>query len=174
MAKDGTSRGGARSGAGRKTKALSDKILEGRLVPSDVAPPTDLEAAEMPPVSEFMERSQNGGEKLLAKDIYTDLWRWLKTRGAEKAISKQLMEQYSMTVARWIQCENLISEYGFISKHPTTKAPIASPYVSMSRDYLKQITQLWYQIFQVVRETSGSPDGRMPQDDMMEKLLSGS
>ena len=30
MAKDGTGRGGARAGAGRKSKALSDKIIEGK------------------------------------------------------------------------------------------------------------------------------------------------
>ena len=30
MAKDGTRRGGARVGAGRKPKALADRMLEGR------------------------------------------------------------------------------------------------------------------------------------------------
>ena len=30
MAKDGTARGGARVGAGRKGKALTDKLIEGR------------------------------------------------------------------------------------------------------------------------------------------------
>ena len=30
MAKDGTVRGGARAGAGRKSKALADKIIEGK------------------------------------------------------------------------------------------------------------------------------------------------
>ena len=30
MAKDGTQRGGARPGAGRKPKALKEKLLEGR------------------------------------------------------------------------------------------------------------------------------------------------
>ena len=31
MAKDGTQRGGARPGAGRKPKALKEKLLEGRI-----------------------------------------------------------------------------------------------------------------------------------------------
>ena len=30
MAKDGTNRGGARAGAGRKSKSLNDKISEGK------------------------------------------------------------------------------------------------------------------------------------------------
>ena len=33
MAKDGTNRGGARPGAGRKKKALADKIMEGKALP---------------------------------------------------------------------------------------------------------------------------------------------
>jgi hypothetical protein len=33
MAKDGTNRGGARAGAGRKKKALADKISEGKTGP---------------------------------------------------------------------------------------------------------------------------------------------
>ena len=36
MAKDGTSRGGARVGAGRKPKALREKLLEGNLGHRDI------------------------------------------------------------------------------------------------------------------------------------------
>ena len=35
MAKDGTSRGGARVGAGRKPKALADKVKDGQAVHQD-------------------------------------------------------------------------------------------------------------------------------------------
>ena len=78
-----------------------------------------------------------------------------------------------MSVARWIQCEKAVSEYGFIAKHPTTGAAIASPYVAMSREYMKQINQCWYQIYQVVRDSaSDTVIGSSPQDELMEKLLS--
>ena len=77
-----------------------------------------------------------------------------------------------MAVARWIQCEMAISEYGFLAKHPTTGAAIASPYVAMSREYMKQINQIWYQIFQLVKENCSSEfQGASPQDDLMERLL---
>ena len=77
-----------------------------------------------------------------------------------------------MSVARWIQCEIAISEYGFLAKHPTTGAAIASPYVSMSREYMKQVNQCWYQIFQIVKENCTSDfQGPSPQDDLMERLL---
>ena len=36
MAKDGTNRGGARVGAGRKPKALQEKLLEGNLGHRDI------------------------------------------------------------------------------------------------------------------------------------------
>ena len=82
------------------------------------------------------------------------------------------IEQYAMSVSRWIQCEQCISEYGFLAKHPTTGNAIASPYVSMSRDYMKQVNAAWYQIYQVVRDNcSVEWGGASPQDDLMERLL---
>ena len=35
MAKDGTTRGGARIGAGKKSKSLDEKILEGKFNPAE-------------------------------------------------------------------------------------------------------------------------------------------
>ena len=82
------------------------------------------------------------------------------------------IEQYAMSAARWIQLEQITSEYGFISKHPTTGAAIASPFVSMAQAYNKQTQQLWYQIFQLVKENCSTPFSGTPQDDVMERLLS--
>ena len=48
-----------------------------------------------------------------------------------------MVEQYAMSVSRWIQCEEIVSSTGFLAKHPTTGAAIASPYVSMSQSYMK-------------------------------------
>lgn len=92
--------------------------------------------------------------------------------GCENLVNTQLIEQYEMSVSRWIQCEECISEYGFLARHPTTGNAIASPYVSMSRDYMKQSSQLWFQIFQVVKENNATTyQGNTPQDDVMERLL---
>ena len=76
-----------------------------------------------------------------------------------------------MSVARWLQCEQAISEYGFLAKHPTTGAACASPYVQMSQQYMRQINSVWYQIFQVVKENCSEEFMGTPQDDMMELLL---
>ena len=87
-------------------------------------------------------------------------------------VNNQLIEQYAMSVSRWIQCEECI-QYSFLAKHPTTSAAIASPYVAMSREYMKQVNQCWYQIYQIVKENcSVEFGGRSPQDDLMERLLS--
>ena len=174
MAKDGTNRGGPRVGAGRKPKALEDKITEGRpALVLEMPDAADLDGEDMPPVKDYMKAAQKNGDKFSAEEIYKETWTWLQQRHCEKIVSPQLIQQYAMSVARWIQCETAISEYGFLAKHPTTGAAIASPYVSMSREYMKQVNSCWYQISQIVREnTQGEYQGASPQDDLMERLLS--
>ena len=173
MAKDGTNRGGARVGAGRKPKALTEKINEGRPgfamdLPNDVS----FEGVEMPPVKSYLMATQKNGQEFHAREVYQETWKWLKARHCEELVSPQIIQQYAMSVARWIQCETAISEYGFLAKHPTTGAAISSPYVSMSREFMKQINQCWLQIFQVVKENStGDYQGANPQDELMERLL---
>jgi hypothetical protein len=173
MAKDGTNRGGARVGAGRKSKALSEKIHEGRaasVVQLPEAP--ELQGADMPPAKYYMTVTQKSGIELDAEQVYEETWNWLKSRRCEDLVSIQIIHQYAMAVARWIQCEMAVSEYGFLAKHPTTGAAIASPYVAMSREYMKQVNQIWFQIFQIVKENnSASYQGANPQDDLMERLL---
>ena len=174
MAKDGTNRGGARVGSGRKSKALVDKISDGRLNSAMILPePTEINGVDVPPLKEYLRANQKSGKDLCAEEVYKDTWLWLKARGCEMLVNNQLIEQYAMSVSRWIQCEECISEYGFLAKHPTTSAAIASPYVAMSREYMKQVNQCWYQIYQIVKENcSVEFGGRSPQDDLMERLLS--
>ena len=170
MAKDGTNRGGARPGAGRPRKALTEKIAEGKSA-EVMMQPADIESAETPPVRDFMKEIQRDGTKLLADDVYTETYQWLKERSCEKIVSRQLVEQYAMSISRWIHCEQIVTKYGYISKHPTTGAAIASPYVAMSQNYMKQANQIWNQIFQIVRENCSVEFQGNPQEDMMEKLL---
>ena len=139
MAKDGSNRGSARPGTGRKPKALTEKISEG---------------------------------KTAAEEVYNETYVWLKARGCEKLVTVQMVEQYAMSVSRWIQCEEIVSSTGFLAKHPTTGAAIASPYVTMSQSYMKQTNYCWMQIYQIVKENcSVEFQGNTPQDDVMERLL---
>ncbi len=76
-----------------------------------------------------------------------------------------------MSVARWIQCEEAISRFGFLAKHPTTGNAIASPYVHEPRLRESRSMRTGFQIYQIVRENcSVEYDGSSPQDDLMEAV----
>ena len=174
-----TGHGGARTGAGRKKKPLADKILEGnpgkrKLTILEFTDTPDLAGEDMPPAREYLSSTQKDGRPLIAEEVYTVTWNWLNARGCAALIPAQMVEQYAMAVARWIQCEEYITEYGFLAKHPTTKAAIQSPYVNMSQSFGKHANTIWYQIYQIVRENCATEyKGNAPHDDIMERLLSG-
>lgn len=178
MAKDGTNRGGARVGSGAKKKPLVDKIAEGnpgkrKLTVIDFDSETvALEGEKMPKPSDMLSAIQKDGKKLIADEVYENTWQWLAERKCTALVSPQLLERYAMSVARWIQCEEAITEWGFLSRHPTTNGPCASPYVSMSQNFMSQANRLWTEIFQIVKENCTSEyTGATPQDDAMERLL---
>lgn len=173
MAKDGTARGGARPGSGPKRKALTEKISAGKTAQVIELPESaSLEGVDMPPVKEYMKAKQKNGGDLCAEEIFAETWVWLKKVGCTDYVNTQLVNQYAMSVARQIQCEQCISEYGFLAKHPTTGAACQSPYVAMLQQFTKQANQSWYQIYQIVRENcSVEYSGSTPADDVMERLL---
>ncbi|MCD8196615.1 MAG: P27 family phage terminase small subunit [Lachnospiraceae bacterium] len=173
-AKDGSNRGGARPGAGAKRKPLVDKIAEGSANATMLSfpEPAELTGLKMPSPSKFLSAEQRDGSKTEAAKIYKKTWRWLNERGCAAYVSPQLIERYSMAAARWIQVEGIIDEFGFLAKHPTTGAAIASPFVAMSQNYLALADRIWSEIFQIVKENcTVSYDGGTPQDDLMEQLL---
>ena len=177
MAKDGTNRGGARIGAGAKKKPLAEKIAEGnpgrrKLTVIDFNDTADLEGQPMPKPSAMLSATQKDGKTLIAAEIYEATWKWLSERGCTSLVSPQLLERYAMSVARWIQCEEAVTEYGFLAKHPTTGNAIQSPYVAMSQNFMSQTNRLWMEIYQIVKENcAGEYGGTTPQDDVMERLL---
>ena len=177
MAKDGTIRGGARVGAGAKKKPLADKIMEGnpggrKLTVIEFNNTADLKGLSMPEPNKMLEAIQKDGKALIAGEIFKNTWQWLNERNCAALVSPQLLERYAMSVARWIQCEEAVTEYGFLAKHPTTGNAIQSPYVAMGQNYMSQTNRLWMEIFQIVKENSvGEYSGTNPQDDVMERLL---
>ena len=177
MAKDGTNRGGARPGAGRKKKALHDKIIEGNpgkreLTVMRFSDILDMEGVEMPRPHEMLSARQRDGKPLQAEEIYRITCSWLADRKCEKLVSQQVLERYAMCAAWWIQCEEALTAYGLLGKHPTTGQPIISPFVTISAGYMNQTNRLWNEIFQIVKENcSGEYNGDTPQEDVMERLL---
>ena len=176
MARDGTARGSNIKGnAGRKSKALAEKMATGnpggrKLKIIDLPDGAELEGEDIPEPSSYIKSKQKAVGEFDAEHIYRYIYLYLKEKGCDKLVSKHLVEQYAMSVSRLMQCEEAISEYGFLSKHPTTGAACASPFVAMAQNYQKQVNTIWYQIFQVVRENC-SQDYNPDESDPMELLL---
>ncbi len=140
--------GGARIGAGQKKKALSERIVEGnpgkrKLTVMEFTDTADLQGEKMPPPRDYLAARQKNGKELLAVEVYERTWTWLHERGCAHLIPAQILEQYAMAISRWIQCEECITEYGFLAKHPTTGNAIPSPYVSMSQSEVYERTWTW-------------------------------
>ena len=186
MAKDGTNRGGRRVRAGDKPHPLVDKIAAGKaakilevpdlhpesmLEADDLDDAADLYGEDMPTPSDYLSARQKDGKPLGADALYKETWKWLKDRGCEKFVNPRLIEAYAQAFTRYIQCEEAISTYGLLGKHPTTGGAIASPFVQMSQSFQKQANLIWYEIFDIVKQNTTTAFISTPQDDMMERLL---
>ena len=167
-------RGGRRSGAGRKKSAVSEKAANGNPGgrPLEVLDIPEMEGADMPTPHDFLSAKQHDGSTLEAGEIYRETWEWLQKIGIAQKVSPQLLERYAMCSARWIQCEEMTTRLGYLSKHPTTGKPIPSPFINIGINYMNQANRLWDEIFQIVKENCSTEyDGLNPQDDVMERLL---
>ncbi len=187
MAKDGTNRGGRRVRAGDKPLPLADKIANGKaakvlevtmpqetvLEAPDLEVESDMPGEDMPSPSDYLSSRQKDGKPLGADALYIETWKWLKERGCEKFVNPRLIESYAQAFTRYIQCEEAISIYGLLGKHPTTGGAIASPFVQMSQSFQKQANLIWYEIFDIVKQNCTTAFTGNPQDDIMEALLSG-
>lgn len=177
MAKDGTNRGGRRVNCGRKKDALVEKLEKGK--PAQVMRfPTsadlmrdDFFLADMPEPSDYLSAAQRDGKPFGADDIYRETVEWLRKRQCADFVNPRLVESYAESFARYIQCSEAISRFGFVTQHPESGVIRQSPYVAMSLHYLKQANAQWYEIFQIVKENSLTAFDGNPQDDMMERLL---
>ena len=190
MAKDGSMRGGQRSRSGPAKKDAATKLIEGKkakVIPVDPAmqkggtdipvndriiAPDNIDGEEMPPVDEWINEKQFDGEPWSAAELTKNAYDWLKTYGCHKLITRQQLYGYAVSAARWVQCQRGISKYGFLAKHPTTGAPIESPYVKMAEKFFKSMTAAWFGIFQIVKENCTTELGDSnPYEQMMNDLL---
>lgn len=166
-------RGGKRPGAGRKPKSNLEKAQNGnpggrKLTMLDIP---DVEGVQMPKPNELLSATQRDGTELRAKQIYEDTWNWLNSIGCAGYVSPQTIERYAMCVARWLQCEEMTNELGFLSKHPTTGKPVTSPFINIGINYMNQASRQWDNIMQIVKENcSVDFSGTNPNDDL-ERLL---
>lgn len=165
--------GGRRTNSGRKAKPLSDKLIEGKsnikTIQFDVSP--DLTGEEIPKPKEYLKAQQKQGA-LIAVEIRKEVWEWLRKRKCEHLIPMLIIDQFAMTYARWIQAEEARSEFGPLSKHPTTGNAQLSPFVGIAQSESKVALNIWNEIYSIVRANcTDNFEGSSPQDDVMERLL---
>ena len=71
-----------------------------------------------------------------------------------------------------MHCEQAISKFGLLGKHPMMSAVIASPFVAMSQSFGKQANVYCYEIYEIVRATATRDYSEAtPADQLMERLL---
>ena len=100
MAKDGTARGGARVGAGRKPKALADKIAQGASADVlDLPKPADMEGVTVPPVKDFLKAAQKSGVDLCAEEVFKSTYH--RSRQSELCVADE-----SMALGERCRCGN--------------------------------------------------------------------
>lgn len=170
--------GGARTGAGRKSKSLMAKLENNsghrpiKYIPMETL--SEINGEDIPEPSEWLaDKTKNSQRESMAQKIYEDTWLWLKERKCDHLVTKEQIEQYASSVARYVQCEEGISAFGLLAKHATTNMPIPSPYVAMSEKFLRRANGLWAGIYQIVKENCSVPFGTTEEDDIMLKLLRG-
>ena len=164
-------RGPAPGTGGRPRKSLDEKLLDGKK-PSVLKGGAD-KIQMYPEAAEFLSREQRMELPLRAKEVYERVYAWLVRFGCENYVTKDTVDLYALSIARWVQCEEAVSKAGLLSKHPTTGAPIASTFSIMAREYAKQAIAVWDRIYAVVRENaSGDYASGAPNMDLMEMLLS--
>lgn len=104
-----------------KKQPLFDKITNGKAENEKIMlKPVKLDSKQVPKIKEFAKELQADGSSLQAELIFDETLQWLKERSCDQLVSRQLIEQYSVSAARWIHCESMVSQYGYISEHPTT------------------------------------------------------
>ena len=159
--------GGARAGAGRKKRPLTDKILEGnpgkREIKTVQFPKTNnhLENHDSRNQVEYDARhapdflAQNGlecGDNVpSAKKIYTLLMAFIKSSGCERLISTNLVEDFAHLRRSYLECEYMNRTRGRIANGKR------SPYVTMAVDYNKQALAIYDRIWNIIAQNSEHP-----------------
>jgi hypothetical protein len=162
MAKDGTRRGGARPGAGRKKKqpvAPVEAVLQNNVV-------TEAEREDFPQFDRQLYEAKGEFSLSKAENIYFSVYKFVKENGAENRVPKELVELFAVTFTRWGQAEEQITKAGFTAEHPTTGAPCKSPLVDVSNTYSKQAHNYWYSIWAAVKDSEATTE----IDDMEDML----
>ena len=163
------SRGGKRPGAGRKPKALVDKLADGNVGhrPIKVLKFGDKNGGR-PECPDYLKNKNNrSGEFPSAEEVWNMVLDWLETTGCVHLIPPDYIAEYTLLKVRWIEAEARIDMAGFLSKHPITGQPITSPLIKSGIEYLKAANAAWDKIWKIVAQNCETEFRNDTPDDML-------
>ena len=166
-------RGGARPGAGRPKKPLSDKVLEGNpgkreltVVQFDERKKSKPENSNtgiqtgiqrknqtaQPPrgMPSYLDMiAKEGGETLPpAGEIFSMLTAWVEGSGCGDIVAPNLVEDFAFLRRAYLECEYMNRKLGRIASGKR------SPYVNMALDYQKAMMAVYNQIWTIISQNS--------------------
>jgi len=175
--------GGKRPGAGRPRKPLSVRIEEG-IGEVRHAKPQVIEFPETPPVNQKsnskpkskrkvntlptfleMKSKEGGGDIPSALEIYEQTLDWVISTGCEKFVMPQLIEDFAFTRRSYLESEYMNKTLGRVMKDGKS-----SPYVKAAIEYLKQMTALYREIWQIVAQNSTTDYTKNGSNAFLDKL----
>jgi len=163
--------GGARKGAGRPKKALSDKLLDGnpgkrRIKILDIPGAQE----EIPKAPYYLNRfNAIGMEDPDVAEIYKETAEWLQKTGCLHLVNPAFITEYAATKVRWMQLEFVVSKA--IAYRDDKGDIIANPIYDAALKYLKAADAVWSKIWAVVAQNSETFYGEDPNNDVMLYLL---
>jgi len=164
--------GGARKGAGRPRKSLSDKLLEGNPgkrkirvldIPGteETAPEPPLYLASFEPYAYKLEPNSS--------DIYRETVEWLKTTGCLRLINPAYILEYAVLKSRWVLFEQCVSKSYILQDHKGDYQ--TNTYAELALKYIKAADAAWSKIWEIVAQNSETFYGEDPNNDVMLYLL---
>ena len=150
-------KGGARPGAGRKPKALVDKIADENAGhrPHKVLEFEGEARAGRPECPAYLrEKTNRSGSYPNAEEIFTMVVDWLETTGCLRLIPPDYIAEYTLLRVRWMEAEARTDLVGFLGKHPINQAPISSPIIKAGIEYWKASQTAWEKIWRIVAQNS--------------------
>jgi hypothetical protein len=144
-------KGGARVGAGRKKKSLSDQILEGDTGHRGIKQvqfPSGKILAENNALYLLPAGAEAGSNCPSAEDIRAALVDFIARSGCEHLISALLIDSFANSYRSYLEAEFICRTRGRIANSKR------SPFVQMSLDYNKQAMSIYAQIWGVISQNS--------------------
>ena len=150
-------RGGKRPGAGRKPKALSEKLLDGnpgkREIKVNKFPGKNNKKngrRKSNDIPEYIDMAaKEGGEPLpSAGDIFKFISEFVSESGCRELVAPFLLEDFAFLRRSYLECEYMNKKLGRILSKKR------SPYMLMALDYHKAMMSVYNQIWNIISRNS--------------------